>query len=249
MRRTSCGSRPAASAAPSTILLPSRSSCGVSGPSDGNQPSGLRPASRSIRGLNAPSHADRVRSGRAGARVVEPVVAAGEGDRALVRPHQADDVDPLLDLVHALPGAAALGAQAGDAGREGTAAEAELESAAADGIERRCRPRQTAGGRSGRLATSVTKPIRRVSAIRVAIRANVSKKWVLVGVVLDGDQPEAARVGRPGELADAGQLVRVGDDRDPRYHVVLISTPSMKKVAPVMVLVAGRRAWRPLRGW
>jgi hypothetical protein len=178
--------------------------------------------------------ADRVRGRRAGTRVVEQVVAAGEGDRALVRPHQADD---LLDGVHGLPGASALGAQAGDPGREGAAAEAELEPAAADRIERRCRPREH-GRRAQRQVGDVGDEADPAGlGHQGRDQRERVEEVVLVGVILDRDQPEAARVGRPGELADAGQLIRVGDDRDPRYHVVLISPPSMTKVAPVTLLV------------
>jgi hypothetical protein len=167
-----------------------------------------------------------MRGRRAGTGVVEPVVAAGEGDRALVRPHQADDLDRLLDRVDGFPGAAALGAQAGDPGREGAAAEAELEPAAADRVERRCGPRQH-GRRAQRQVGDVGDAADPADLRHQGcdLRERV-EEVVLVGVVLDGDQPEPARVGRPGELADAGQLVRVGDDRDRGVHKPPKTAPS-----------------------
>jgi hypothetical protein len=153
-------------------------------------------------------------------------VAAGEGDRALVRPHQTDDLDRLLDRVDGFPGAAPLGAQAGDLGREAAAAQAELEPAAADHVERRCRPRQH-GGRAQRQVGDVGDEADPAGLRHQGCdqRERV-EEVVLVGVVLDGDQPEAARVGRPGELADVGQLVRLGDDRDPRVHQPPATAPS-----------------------
>jgi hypothetical protein len=73
----------------------------------------------------------------------------------------------------------------------------------------------TAGGRSGRLATSVKNrdPLRLREQRRD--QGPGVEEAVLVGVVLDADEREAAFVCHPHELAVPVQRVRVRDDRDP----------------------------------
>ena len=79
----------------------------------------------------------------------------------------------------------------------------------------------TAGGRSGRFATSVKNEIRRVwCEQRRDERQHVKKEARLVNrMVLDRNQAEAALVGDPCEAADAGED-RVGNGRQAGDHAL-----------------------------
>ena len=166
---------------------------------------------------------DRVRRRRTGVQSVDAMVLAVDADGLAVRaPDAADDLDPLAERVDALrrgePGAAGRH----DRVPEAACAQAEVDPAAGDEVQRR-----DALGQHHGLAQRQVRDVERDAEAGAACgddREQGPRVGVtgLVGVVLDGDEVEPADLGDLREQQHVVELGGVGRREQPELQLLSV---------------------------
>ena len=180
-----------------------------------------------------------------------PVVRAVEPNAALARPHRADDADGLLERLDRLARGEPHPARGLDGVPEGTGADAELDAAAAQDVERRDRAGEDDGVAQRQVRHVERDPHRRGARRDHRQQGPGVEVARLVRVVLHGHEVEPADLGHRGQLEHVVGACRIGRGEETELELVPVvghpRAPGARRAGGARCRRT-RRAARPSRG-